>query len=341
MLDFKLTPPNQLKRSDGSNGRHRGQLYDTAIIGAGPAGLTAAIYAARAGLSTAVLVGPQAGGQLSSTNLIENFPGFPQGIEGPELALRFREQAERFGADMIEDAVTSVHFANPQATLRTHDDAYRAKTVILATGATPRRLGVPGERDFYGRGVSACATCDGFFYRDKRVVVVGGGDSAIDEGLFLTRFANEVVVIHRRGELRATAIYCDRAFCNPKMTFVWDSVVEEIKGDATVTGVQVRNVKNGERSLIPTDGVFVYIGMIPQTELVKDQIALDEKGYIITDEQQQTNVPGVFAAGDVRNPRLRQVVVATGEGARAAMEAEKFLAEQSVKQPVPAGVEST
>ena len=340
MLDFKVNSSQLSTDADSATGRSRQLSYDLAIIGAGPAGLTAAVYAARAGLTTAVLVGQQAGGQLAATNHIENFPGFPQGIQGPELAQRFRDQAERFGAEFIDEIVTSVHFANPQATLGTDHHDYRARTVLIATGAMPRRLGVPGEPEFFGRGVSACATCDGFFYRDKRVVVVGGGDSAMDEGLFLTRFAREVVVIHRRDELRATAIYRDRAFANPKMTFVWDTVVDQIQGDQTVTGVQVRNVKTGEVSVIPTDGVFIYIGTIPQTELVKDQIELDEMRYIIADERQRTNVPGVFAAGDVRNPRFRQVVVAAGEGARAAMEADRFLAKRQMKQPSMEGVVS-
>ncbi len=325
MLDFKMTTPEQAdKRPEGLTVDHD-QMSDIVISGAGPAGLTAALYAARAGMSAVVLAGPGPGGQLSTTNHIENFPGFPQGIEGAELAQRFRRQAERFGAQIVQDTVTAVDFSNAHLVVRTNDRAYEGRTVIIATGAAPRRLGVPGERTFFGRGVSTCATCDGFFYRDKRVVVVGGGDSAIDEGLFLTKFASEVIVVHRRDELRATGVYRERAFANPKMTFVWHSVVEAIEGEETVAGVRVRNVQTDETSLVEADGVFIYIGTVPQTEPFVGQVELDERGYVVTDRRQRTDVPGVFAAGDVRNPRFRQVVVAAGEGAKAAMEAERFL----------------
>ena len=212
-------------------------------------------------------------------------------------------------------------------TLRTYGATYRARTVIVATGANPRRLGVPGEDKFYGRGVSACATCDGFFYRDNKVVVIGGGDSAVAEGVFLTRFAREVIIVHRRDELRATKIYQEQAFANPKVRFIWDTVVEEILGDQTVTGVRVRNVKTGDISVIEADGVFVYIGMEPKTELFAGKLELDEWGYIVSNHRQQTNIPGVFVAGDVQDPLYRQIVVAAGTGAIAAMEAEKFLGE--------------
>jgi len=326
VLDFKVKTPEQKIQQPKAADRGPGQPHDLTVIGAGPAGLTAAIYATRAGLDTLILTGPSEGGQLSSTNHIENYPGFPQGINGAELAQRFRRQAERFGAHIVQAAVTEVDFSGSPQLVRTDHDMYESRTVIIATGATPRRLGVPGEKAFFGRGVSTCATCDGFFYRDKRVVVVGGGDSAIDEGLFLTKFAREVVVVHRRDELRATSIYQERAFANPKMTFVWDSVVEEIRGEQTVSGVQVRNVKTGKASFIPADGVFIYIGMVPKTKPFVDQITLDESGYVVTDDRQHTSVPAVFAAGDVQNPRFRQVVVAASEGAKAAMEAERLLA---------------
>lgn len=326
MLDFKLTPSDARMAQARATEPGHGRTYDLTILGAGPAGLTAAVYAARAGLVTAVLAGPAMGGQLSSTSHIENFPGFPDGIEGSELALRFRLQAERFGAEIVQDAATEVDFSTPRLTVRAGRGTYEARTVIIATGAVPRRLGVPGEARLFGRGVSTCATCDGFFYRDKRVVVVGGGDSALDEGLFLTRFAREVVVVHRRDELRATKIYRDRAFANPKMTFVWDSMVEEILGEKTVTGVRVVNGKCDETGVIEADGVFIYVGTVPQTELFTDQITLDDEGYVVTDDRQRTNVPGVFAAGDVQNPRFRQVVTSAADGAKAAMEAERFLA---------------
>ncbi|HIE38829.1 MAG TPA: thioredoxin-disulfide reductase [Anaerolineales bacterium] len=303
------------------------EVYDLIIIGGGPAGLTAAIYASRARLKTLVLTGSLPGGQPANTDVVENYPGFPEGITGMDLAQRFQSQAERFGAEVVIDEVTAVDFSERPFTVRARSAMYRGQSVVVATGAVPRRLGVPGEDRFYGRGVSACATCDGFFYKDKRVVVVGGGDSAIAEGIFLTRFAREVIVVHRRDQLRATKIYQEQAFANPKMRFVWNAVVEEILGEQTVTGVRVRDVKTGETSIIETDGVFVYIGMVPGTEVFADQLELDEAGYIVADRHQHTSVPGVFVAGDVQDPEYRQVVVAAGTGAVAAMEAERFLSE--------------
>ncbi|MBE9470781.1 MAG: thioredoxin-disulfide reductase [Chloroflexi bacterium] len=311
----------------GGAGKEAGAVYDLIIIGGGPAALTAAVYAGRAALKTLVLIGPGPGGQVANTDLVENFPGFPEGISGAELAQRLQSQAGRFGAQIVMDAVTRVDFSTTPFTIQTHSVTYQARTAIVATGAVPRRLGVPGEAEFFGRGVSACATCDGFFYQGKRVVVAGGGDSAIAEGIFLTRFASEVFIVHRRDQLRATKIYQERAFANSKMRFVWDSVVEEIVGEQTVTGVQVRNVKTGETSVIEADGVFVYVGMEPGTELFAGQIELNDAGYVITDRHQRTSVPGVFAAGDVQDPHYRQIVIAAGTGAIAAMEAERFLVE--------------
>jgi len=260
---------------------------------------------------------------------VENFPGFPDGITGAELAQRFQDQAQRFGAQVVIDNVTEVDFSARPFIIHTHGATHQAQAVIVATGAVPRRLGVPGEEKFFGRGVSACATCDGFFYRDKRVVVVGGGDSAVTEAVFLTRFAREVSIIHRRDELRATKIHQEQALSNPKIRLVWDTVMEEVLGDQTVNGVRARNVKTGETLVIETDGVFVYVGMKPTTELFAGQLELDEQGYIVSDRLQQTNVPGVFVAGDVQDPLYRQVVVAAGTGTMAAMEAERFLAEFS------------
>jgi thioredoxin reductase (NADPH) len=311
----------------GSAGKEEGTVYDLMIIGGGPAGLTAAVYAGRAALKTLVLIGPSPGGQVANTDLVENFPGFPEGISGAELAQRLQSQTGRFGAQIVMDAVTEVDFSTTPFTIQTHSATYQARTAIIATGAVPRRLDVPGEAEFFGRGVSACATCDGFFYQGKKVVVAGGGDSAIAEAIFLTRFASEVFVVHRRDQLRATKIYQERAFANSKMRFVWDSVVEEIVGEQTVTGVQVRNVKTGETSVIEADGVFVYIGMDPGTELFAGQIELNDAGYVITDRHQRTNRPGIFAAGDVQDPHYRQIVIAAGTGAIAAMEAERFLVE--------------
>jgi thioredoxin reductase (NADPH) len=300
-------------------------LRDLIIIGGGPAGLTAAIYAGRAAITPLVLSGAAPGGQIITTNLVENYPGFPEGINGFDLAFAFQQQAQHFGAEVVQEAVSRVDFSVRPFVVEAHEQAYEARAVILATGAFPRRLGIPGEHEFFGKGVSTCATCDGFLFKDKATVVVGGGDSALDEGLFLTRFARQVTVVHRRDELRASKQLQERAFANPKMRFVWDSVAEEILGDKTVSGVRVRNVKTDETQVIPADGVFLYVGLIPATKLFRDQIALDEAGYVIVDRHLQTSVPGVFAAGDVHNPEFRQCVIAAGSGATAAMAAERYL----------------
>ena len=299
--------------------------HDLIIVGGGPAGLTAAIYAGRAAIKPLILSGAMPGGQIASTNLVENFPGFPEGIAGIDLAMHFQQQAEHFGAELVMEAATEVDLSNRPFTIKTHSQTYSARAVILATGAFPRRLGVPGEREFFGRGVSTCATCDGFLYKGKTTVVIGGGDSAIDEGLFLTRFADKVLVVHRRDELRASKQLQERAFAENKMHFVWDSVATEILGAETVTGVRVRNVKTDQESVLDADGVFVYVGLIPATKLVAGQVELDPAGYIVTDAHQRTSVPGVFAAGDVQNPEFRQCVVAAGDGATAAIQAERFL----------------
>jgi len=319
------TPTEETPETDGGRDPHRIKL---AIIGGGPAGLTAALYASRGGLSPVVFVGSIPGGQISSTERMENFPGFPEGINGAELAQRMVEQVKHFDVTFIQQGVKSVNFSSYPLELHTSSDVYYASAVIIATGTFPRRLGVPGESEFFGRGVSTCATCDGFFYRDRRVVVVGGGDSAIEEGLFLTKFASEVVVIHRRDELRASKILQERAFETPNMSFVWDSVVEEIVGEQTVTGVRVRNVKTGEVSQIETDGVFVYVGLITATKIFKGQLEMDEEGYIITDRRGRSSAQGVYAAGDVQNPNFRQAVIAAGSGAAVAMEVERYIAER-------------
>ncbi|MCX7681699.1 MAG: thioredoxin-disulfide reductase [Anaerolineae bacterium] len=323
MFEFKLTAPGQGSAPSGAEE----QLYDLIVLGGGPAGLTAAIYAGRARLKTLVLTGYLPGGQPANTDVVENFPAFPDGVSGPELAQRLQQHAQRFGARLELDEAVGVDFSARPFVIRTPKATYQGKTVIIAAGAVPRRLGVSGEERFFGRGVSSCATCGGFFYRDKEVVVVGGGDSALAEGLFLTRFARLVTIIHRRDELRATKIYRERALAHPKIRFLLSTVVEEILGDQTVSGVRVRNVKTGQVSTIQADGVFVYVGMQPQTELFAGQLALDAQGYIISDRRQRTSVPGVFVAGDVQDPLYRQIVVAAGTGAIAAMEAEKFLGE--------------
>ncbi len=324
---FTLMPAAEEEESPPAAAAEEVPLYDLIIIGGGPAGLTAAIYAGRAAINTLLLLGPTPGGQVANTELVENFPGFPEGVSGMELAQLMQSQAGRFGAEFVVDSVTGVDFSTSPFVIQTHSRTYRARTVIVATGAAPRFLGVPGEAEFLGRGVSTCATCDGFFYRGKKVIVVGGGDSAVDEGIVLTKFAAEVIIVYRRDQLRATKIYQQRAFANPKISFVWDSVVEEVLGEETVSSVRVRNVKTGETSAVETDGVFIYVGMDPKTEVFAGQLELDEWGYIVADEHQRTSTPGVFAAGDVQDHLYRQVVIAAGAGAIAAMEAERFLAE--------------
>lgn len=305
---------------------------DLVIMGAGPAGLTAGLYAGRAQLSPLILVGQAFGGQVATISDMENYPGFPEGIGGMALAEQMSNHAMRFGAEIAYEEVTSVDLATYPFVLKTYGATYRAKALIICTGASPRKLGVPGESEFIGRGVSFCATCDGYFYKDKTVVVVGGGDSAIDESLYLTRFAKEIFVVHRRDQLRAGPTLQERAMSNEKMRFVWNSVVDEILGDDGVTGVRIHNVVTGEERVLSCDGVFVYIGLIPNTKLFEGQIELNSAGHIVTDKRQHTNIPGVYAAGDVQDPWFRQVVVAAGAGAGAAIEAERFLAEKAYEE---------
>ncbi|MFQ6091899.1 MAG: thioredoxin-disulfide reductase [bacterium] len=297
------------------------------IIGSGPAGLTAAIYASRAALEPILIAGDQHGGQITLTNNMENFPGFPDGVGGFELYELMEKQAKRFGTKIEYDAVTQVDLSKHPFSVRTREKNFRTKTIIIATGASPRRLDVPGEKEYTGRGVSYCATCDGFFCQDKSVVVVGGGDSAVDEGLFLTKFASRVTIIHRRDRLRADPILQERAKKNKKIDYVWDTVVTEILGDDSgVTGVRLKNVKTEKESILKTDGVFVYVGHIPNSQLFEDQLEMGDQGFIITDRRQWTSVEGVFAAGDVVDPVYKQAVTSAGTGAVAAIEAEKFIA---------------
>jgi thioredoxin reductase (NADPH) len=297
------------------------------VIGSGPAGLTAALYAARANLYPLLISGDELGGQIALTNEVENYPGFPEGIAGPELVELMKRQAVRFGARIETDHVRQVNFLSHPFQLQTDNGyEYEANAVIAATGATPRRLGVPGENEYMGRGVSYCATCDGFFFRGKDIAVVGGGDSALQEGLFLTRFANRVHIVHRRDQLRAQPILQDRARENPKMNFVWNSVVREIKGDGTVGVLELRDVQSDEARMLPVQGVFVYVGHTPNTHMFKGQLAMDEEGYVKVDERLHTNIPGVFAAGETHDRVFRQAVVSAGYGCMAAMETEKFLA---------------
>jgi thioredoxin reductase (NADPH) len=299
------------------------------IIGSGPSGLTAALYAARANLEPLVIRGLQPGGLIATTNEVENYPGFPDVVGGFDLAQKMEDQAARFGTEYMDAIVEQVDFAQRPFKLTTdRGEVVTADTVIISTGASPRHLGVPGEEKLANRGVSYCATCDGFFFRGKKVVVVGGGNSALDEGLFLTRYVDELVIVHRRDALRADPVLQERAFSNPKVRFVWDSTVSEILGDEGVTGVRITNLKTGEESTLPTNGVFPYIGHLPNTSIFKGQIDLDEAGYILADDRTRTNVPGVFAAGDVVDHVYRQAITAAGDGCKAAMEATWFLAEQ-------------
>ena len=301
------------------------------IIGSGPAGLTAALYTARAQLNPLVIAGTMVGGQVALTHEIENYPGFfsaDQAPTGPELVGLMQEQAAHFGARFEYDEVIDVDFSHGQPfTVKTYGKEFLADAVIVTAGASPRHLDVPGEEAYIGRGVSYCGTCDGFFFRDKDVVVIGGGDSAMEEGIFLTRFANHVQVIHRRDELRAGAVLQKRAFANEKMSFVWDTVVDEVLGNGTVTGVAVTNVKTGEQEKLETDGVFVFIGHYPNSKFLEGQVAMDEHGYVITDELMRTNVPGVFAAGEIQDPVFRQVATSVGQGCAAAMQLERWLSE--------------
>jgi thioredoxin reductase (NADPH) len=295
------------------------------IIGSGPAGLTAAIYAARANLAPLVLAGYQYGGQLMLTSDVENYPGFPQGITGPELMEAFRAQAERFGANLQFVDATKVDFSQRPFKVWAGDELYQAETVIVATGASARWLNIPGEERLRSRGVSSCATCDGAFFRDRRIAVVGGGDSAMEEALFLTRFGKQVTVIHRRDSLRASKIMAQRALDHPKISFIWDTVVEEVLGEEKVTGLALKNLKTGERTIHETDALFVAIGHDPNTAIFKGQLELDHEGYIVSKDGVHTNIAGVFVAGDVYDIRYKQAVTAAGMGCKAAMEAERFL----------------
>jgi thioredoxin reductase (NADPH) len=308
--------------------------YDVVIIGGGPAGLTAGIYAGRGQLDTIILEKGLPGGQIAQTEEVENYPGFDEAISGPELSQRMVRQAEKFGAKIVMDEAQGVEKVEGGFLVKGYDKHYLAKALIVASGANPRRLGVPGEDEFYGRGVSTCATCDGFFYRGKEVVVVGGGDAAVEEGMFLTKFAAKVTVIHRRDELRANKEAQKRAFANPKMHWVWNTIVEEMLGEGgQVIGVRARNVKSGETTVIPADGVFIYIGHEPNTSYLKGVVELRESGYIAVRDEIYTSVEGIFAAGDVADEIYRQLSTSVGAGTRAAMAAERYLAARETHAP--------
>lgn len=330
LIDYKRCNLLKVSYVDGMKGELRVEtiekVYDVIVIGAGPGGLTAALYASRSNLSTLMLEKGLPGGQLNNTADIENYSGFDS-IKGPDLSMKMYEGAKRFGAEHVYGDVTEVVDKGSLKEVLTADKKYLAKTVIIGTGAEHKKLGVQGEAEYNGRGVSYCAVCDGAFFRDKHIIVAGGGDSAVEEGTYLTQFAEKVTIIHRRDELRAQKILQDRAFKNEKIDFLWDSVVEEITGEDLVTGVQVRNVKTGDVSHVDASGAFIYIGLLPNTDAFRSLGITDEEGWIVTDENRMTSVPGVFAVGDARDTVLRQVATAVGDGSIAGNAAYNYVEE--------------
>jgi thioredoxin reductase (NADPH) len=300
-------------------------IYEVIIIGGGPAGLTAGLYTSRSRLHTLLIETGLLGGQMTTTELIENYPGFPQGVIGDELSRLMEEQAKRFGLEVVSKEVVEVETDGDLKIVKADDAIYHCKALIICTGNEWRKLGVPGEKEFTGKGVSYCATCDGAFFRDSQIIVVGGGDSALTEALYLTKFAKEIKIIHRRDALRGTKIYQERVFANPKIKLIWDSVVQEIKGDSVVQSVLIKNVKTGEISELKAEGVFLFVGLLPRTQFLKGLVQMDDAGYIVTNENCESSVEGIFAAGDCRKKLLRQVTTAVGDGATAAFAAEKYL----------------
>lgn len=302
------------------------ELFDTIIIGSGPAGLTAAIYASRANLRALVLKGNQPGGQLTTTTVIENWPGYADGIDGSELMQNMEKQAARFGAKFEQVTVSAVNFSATPFTVTAGDKTFQGKTVIVATGARSRMTDAPGEVELTGKGVSTCATCDGFFYKNKDIIVIGGGDTAMEEANFLTKFAKSVTIVHRKDSFRASKIMVDRTMQNPKISVIWDSAIEKFNGDGKLTSVTLKNLKTNEQSDKVIDGVFLAIGHIPNTEVMKDVIDLEPNGYVKAHGSTQTNITGIFFAGDVEDQHYRQAVTAAGAGCKAAMDVEKYLA---------------
>jgi thioredoxin reductase (NADPH) len=313
------------KTTDDNSEKHVSVL----IIGSGPAGLSAALYTARADLNPVVLTGMELGGQVSLTYAVENYPGFPDGVGGNELVEKFQKQAERFGAQVKFDTATEVDLNQRPFLVKTYNSNYLADSLIITTGATPLHLNVPGEQELTGRGVSYCATCDGWFFKDKDVAVVGGGDSALEEAIFLTRYAKSVTIIHRRDELRAGAILQNRALENPKISFAWNTIVSEIIGEDALKTIRLQDKISGEEREHPTDGLFIFIGHRPNSQIFNGQLEIDEQGYIIVDNMMRTSVPGVYAAGEVADPHFRQVITSAGMGAAAAMQAIHYLEEDS------------
>jgi thioredoxin reductase (NADPH) len=295
------------------------------ILGSGPAGLSAAIYTSREGFNPLVIGGFNPGGQLLLTTTVENYPGFPDGIQGPDLIIQMRQQAERFGTRFIDDNATAVDFSKRPFKVTADNKVYEADSVIIATGANAKWLGIPSEQKFIGHGVSNCATCDGAFYKGKNVIAVGGGDTAMEDSIFLTRFANSVTIVHRKDSLRASKVMQDRAMSNPKIKFIWNSVIEEVKGDKSVKSVILKDVNTGKTTEMPIDGVFVAIGYNPNTEIFKGQLKLDEKGYLIVKDEVLTGIDGLFVAGDVADPHYRQAATAAGSGVKAALHVREYI----------------
>jgi thioredoxin reductase (NADPH) len=307
------------------------------VLGSGPAGFSAALYAARAELEPVVLTGMELGGQAALTYTIENYPGFPEGVGGSQLGELFQKQAEHFGAKVEFDTAHEVDLSKRPFLVKTDNGEYLAESLIITTGASSNHLNISGEKELTGRGVSYCATCDGWFFKDKKVIVVGGGDSALEEGLFLTRYASSVTIIHRREELRAGAILQNRAMSNDKLGFIWNTVVTEVIGDEKVESVRLKDVKTGAERLLETDGIFIFIGHTPNTQMFKGQLEMDSHGYLKTNMQMETSVPGVFAAGEAADPHFRQVVTSAGMGAAAAIQATRFLESQGETAEVQGG----
>jgi len=310
------------------NSTNAKNLYDVIIIGSGPAGFTAGIYTSRAKLKTLIISGSLPGGQLMTTSEVENYPGFPNGIFGPELMMNMRQQAERFGTTVVDDEVLKVDFKNRPFLISTHSESYEGRTILLCTGASPRKLGIDGEQEFGGRGVSYCATCDGPFFKGEEIAVIGGGDTAIEEATFLTKFGKAVKIIHRRDFLRASKILQEKAFENSKIQFIWNHVVTRIGGNKKIESIDIKDLTTGKIQNLSVGGLFVAIGHVPNTSIFKDQLELDDKGYVVIKDDTRTSVEGVFAAGDVHDYRYRQAVTAAGFGCMAALDVEKWLSEK-------------